>query len=459
MTEELIHAAVRDGTTIARKITPVLHGLGLQEQGRAAAARRRRAATCRARPRSSNVRHRPDDERGAEVALTADPDRRRSSRWPSSSRTSRYGQLTYIRIYQGTLAKGDTIVNTPHRQRKVRGRPPRAHARRREGGDRAARRPATSSPSSASTAPPATRSPTAEIYSLDDARCTCPSRSSRWRSSRKDDKPQDNMSKALSRFAKEDPTFRVRADEETGETIIAGMGELHLDIYVERMRREYKRRGRWSARRRSPTARRSRRRVEFNYTHKKQTGGSGQYAHASAASSSRCRRRGGRLRVRRTRSPAARSRASSSRSCDKGFQQCLRQGRRWPASRSSACAMTLDDGAYHAVDSSRHGLPGRRARRLPRGLSARPGRVMLEPIMKVEVEAPERVPGRLVGDLNQRRGIIIGTHRGRRASRVDRGRGAAGRDVRLLDRPALGHPGQGRRSRWSSRATASCRRA
>src|SRR6185312_8819098 len=92
----------------------------------------------------------------------------------------------------------------------------------------------------------------------------------------KDNKAQTNMSKALRRFTKEDPTFRVGADPESGETIIAGMGELHLDVYIERMKREYSAEVVTSpprvAYRETIT-----RRVDYNYTHKKQTGGSGQY--------------------------------------------------------------------------------------------------------------------------------------------------------------------------------------
>ncbi len=161
--------------------------------------------------------------------------------------------------------------------------------------------------------------------------CSCPSRSSRCRSRPLSRADADKLSKALQRFRKEDPTFRVFTDEETSETIIAGMGELHLEIYVERIRREYKVELEVGAPkvsyREAPTAG-----AEFNYKHKKQTGGSGQYAHIVGCMEPLPRRRRRDRSSSRTRSSAAAFPREFIPSVEKGFRDSLAQG---PAGRVS----------------------------------------------------------------------------------------------------------------------------
>ena len=123
---------------------------------------------------------------------------------------------------------------------------------------------------------------------------------------------QEKLGTAIQRLAEEDPTFQVRTDEETGQTIIAGMGELHLEVLVDRMRASSRSRP-TSASRRSPTARRSRKTVEkVDYTHKKQTGGSGQYAKVHHRPRADWRRRPTAATSSSTRSPVAASRGSTS---------------------------------------------------------------------------------------------------------------------------------------------------
>jgi elongation factor G len=216
---------------------------------------------------------------------------------------------------------------------------------------------------------------------------------------------QDRMAKALNRFMKEDPTFRVSTDPETGETIIAGMGELHLDIYIERMRREYKANvvaGRPNVSyREAPTAE-----AEFDYRHKKQTGGSGQFAHVS-----------GRLIPLPDGAEAPYEFEDNIRSgaipreyipsVNKGFEAAMREG---PLAGYEivGCKMCLDDGSYHDVDSSDLAFRICAIEAFKQAFRAsRP--VLQEPVMKVEVETPVEYQGPVVGDLNSRRGLILET--------------------------------------------------
>jgi elongation factor G len=209
------------------------------------------------------------------------------------------------------------------------------------------------------------------------------------------------MSKALNRFSKEDPTFRAFVDEETNETIIEGMGELHLDVYVERMRREYKAEvstGQPRVAYRETITRRA----DFNYTHKKQTGGSGQYGRI-AGHMEPCAEEdfvfenmvtGGAIPTQFI--PA----------CEKGFRGCMAKGPKmeFPV---TGVKVVINDGASHSVDSSEMAFQAA-ARGAFREAYAKAQPVILEPIMKVVVESPTEFQGSVMGSLNQRRGMIVG---------------------------------------------------
>jgi elongation factor G len=228
----------------------------------------------------------------------------------------------------------------------------------------------------------------------------------------KDAKGQTNMSKALRRFTKEDPTFRVSADPETGETIIAGMGELHLDVYIERMKREYSAEVVTSpprvAYRETIT-----KRVDYNYTHKKQTGGSGQYGRVSGFIEP-FDEAPYRFVDEVTGGSVPREYISS---VDKGFQSMLPKGSLIGA-QVVGVSVTLNDGASHAVDSSDIAFQ-EAARGAWRESYMKAGPQVLEPIMKVAVEGPSQFQGGMVGLLMQRRGVIIGTTEADGFSRIE----------------------------------------
>jgi elongation factor G len=210
------------------------------------------------------------------------------------------------------------------------------------------------------------------------------------------------MSKALNRFSKEDPTFRTHVSEETKETIIQGMGELHLEVYVERMRREYSadvETGKPRVAYRETITRKA----EFNYIHKKQTGGAGQFGRIAgyiepvmdAEFVFENKITGGVIPTQYI------------PSCEKGFRQCLAKGPKteFPV---TGVKVVINDGASHAVDSSEMAFQAAARGAFLEGY-AKAGSVIQEPIMKVVVETPTEFQGAVMGSLNQRRGIIVGT--------------------------------------------------
>ncbi|MFT4621473.1 MAG: elongation factor G [Myxococcota bacterium] len=310
----------------------------------------------------------------------------------------RYGQLTYIRLYQGTVKKGDFIHNSRNRNRVKVGRLVRMHSNQMEdieqaqAGDIVALFGVDCHSGDTFTDGTVDLSMTnihvpAAVISLT---ITCPSQFTQ------------NLSKALQRFSKEDPTFRVHADAETGETIISGMGELHLEVYLERMRREYKVPVDSSpprvAYRETIT-----RAQEFNYLHKKQTGGSGQYARVAGIMEPLedgiyefvDKITGG--VIPREYIP----------SCDKGFKQMLDKG---PliGQPVTGVKMTVNDGNAHAVDSSDMAFQ-QAAMGAWRETFPKAGAIILEPVMRVECEGPSEFTGAIVSTIMGRRGMIVGS--------------------------------------------------
>lgn len=316
-----------------------------------------------------------------------------------------FGQLTYTRIYQGTLNKGDTIINTRTKKRVRVGRLVRMNANDRENIE-------TVGPGDI-----------IAIIGIDCASGDTFVGDDKWDHiscegmhiaaavielsiSVKDKDQQTRLSKGLSRFMKEDPTFHVYTDEESAETRIAGMGELHLEIYVERLKREYNcdvQVGAPQVNYRETI----RNEAKFDYLHKKQTGGSGQFGQVV-----------GMIK------PLLEEKKENDEqvfkfyneikggsipnefiaSCEKGFNDVMDKGP-LAAFPLINVEVYLQDGRYHDVDSS--DLAFRIASRMAMRQAVKAASpVILEPIMKVEVETPDEYQGGVIGDLSSRRGII-----------------------------------------------------
>jgi elongation factor G len=404
-TPEMIREAVRKGT-LSLELTPVLVGSAYKNKG--------------VQPLLDAVNHfLPSpaevpieavdlDSGDAVVQLTSDPTKQTVA-YAFKLDEGRYGQLTFLRVYQGTLAKGDTVIQTRTGRKVKIGRLVRVHADKMEDIARAG---------------------AGDIVGLFGIDCHSgdsfvgdgprlamtsmfvPEPVISLSVKPVDNKAQDNMSKALHRFTKEDPTFRVTLDPESGETIISGMGELHLDVYVERMKREYSAEVETGA---PQVAYREAisRRADFEYVHKKQTGGSGQYA--KVAGYIEPLEEGDYEFVNEIYGGSIPTEYIPA--CDKGFRSAIEKGRLigFPIVRVRA---VLTDGNSHAVDSSDMAFQIA-ARTAFREAYRKAGPRILEPVMKVSVEGPAEFQGAIYRTLMQRRGNVLGSTEDAGFARVD----------------------------------------
>lgn len=313
-----------------------------------------------------------------------------------------YGQLTYMRVYQGTISKGETYVNQRMGRKERFSRIVRMHADKREELDTAS--------AGDIIAVMGIDSASGDTYAAEAKMCSLenmfvPEPVIKMAVTAKERSSSDKLGKALQRFRKEDPTFNVSTDEESGETIIAGMGELHLEVYVERIRREYKVEVEVGAPRvnyrEMPTVE-----CDFNYKHKKQTGGSGQYAHVVGTM--------GPLPEDSPESFVFEDSVVGGR-IPKQFVPAVEKGIRTMLNKGTVAEFPvvnfkyhLKDGSYHDVDSSEMAFQIC-AKDSFREYFPKTRPVLLEPVMRMEVEAPEPFQGGIVGDLTSRRGIIEST--------------------------------------------------
>jgi elongation factor G len=394
ITEELIMGAVRTGT-IRREMTPVFLGSAYKNK----AVQPLLNAVLNYLPCPLDIKNEAMDLDNNEetVILESDFDKPTVA-LAFKLEDGQYGQLTYIRVYQGCVSKGDTLINARDHKKVKIGRLIRMHSNQMEeveavpAGHIGAMFGIDCASGDTFVSPNINYSMLAmhvmePVISLSITP--------------KDNKAQINMSKALNRFTKEDPTFKTYVDHETGDTIIQGMGELHLEVYVERMKREYKAEvatGQPRVAYRETITQRA----PFNYTHKKQTGGAGQFGRVAGFIEPSEEEfefvnkvTGGRIPTQYI--PA----------CEKGFQACLAKGPslEFPV---TGIKITLEDGAYHAVDSSEMAFQSAaRGGFLEAYKKAKP--VIMEPIMKVVIETPNEFQGACMGLINQRRGIIQGS--------------------------------------------------
>jgi elongation factor G len=395
ISEDLILDAVRKGT-LSRKMTPVFVGSAYKNKG----VQPLLDAVTRLLPCPSEVENEALDTDNNEtpVILASDPDKPIVA-LAFKLEDGPYGQLTYIRDYQGTLAKGSTIMNTRNGKKVKVGRVVRMHADQMEDIEAI---PAgyigalfgVDCASGDTFVSPGTNLTMTSMFVPDPviSLAIVP----------KDNKAQINMSKALNRFTKEDPTFKTFVDKETNETIIEGMGELHLEVYVERMKREYEAEVATGnprvAYRETIT-----RKAEFDYIHKKQTGGAGQYGRVAGYIEPTTE--GDFIFENKITGGAIPTQFISA--CEKGFRSCTAKGPKmeFPV---TGIKVVINDGASHSVDSSEMAFQAAARGAFLEGY-AKARAVIHEPIMKVVVETPTDFQGAVMGLLNQRRGMIVGS--------------------------------------------------
>ena len=403
--QELIYAAIRKGT-LAEQFVPVMLGSAYKFKG--------------IQPLLDGVTHYlPDPAEVKNFALDLDNNEEKTELIADEKNPTvalgfkledgQYGQLTYVRIYQGKLKKGDELVNTRARKKFKIGRLVRMHADSMEDINEGA---------------------PGDIVALFGIECASgdtfcggslnyamtsmfvPSPVISLAITPKDKKSADQMAKALNRFTKEDPTFQTFVDPESNQTIIKGMGELHLEVYIERMRREYKcevETGMPQVAYRETITQKS----EFNYTHRKQTGGAGQFGRVAGYMEPYSEGdyefvdmiKGGAIPTEYV------------PSCDKGFKEAVKKGSLigFPIVNIRC---VINDGQSHPVDSSDIAFQSAAIGAFREAYGkAKP--CILEPIMKVSVEGPSEFQGNIFGSINQRRGIIISSVEDGHLSRVE----------------------------------------
>jgi elongation factor G len=404
-TKELLIKAIRKGT-IEEKLVPVFVGSAYRNKG----VQPLLDGVINFLPDPSERQNIALDlsSEEAEVMLQAN-DQAKTVALAFKLEEGQYGQLTYVRIYQGMIRKGDELYNSRARKRFRVGRLVRMHSSSMEDiqegncGDIVALFGIECASGDTFCHPDLNYTMTSmyvpePVISL----AITP----------KDNKSSDQMSKALNRFTKEDPTFRTYVDPESNQTIVQGMGELHLEVYIERMKREYKCEvipGMPQVAYRETITQHA----DFNYTHKKQTGGSGQYGRIAGYIEPF--KEGSYEFVDLIKGGAIPNEFIPS--CDKGFRAAMEKGTLigFPV---TGVRCVINDGQSHPVDSSDIAFQFAAIGAFREAYEkAKPA--ILEPIMKVVVETPNEFQGNVFASLNQRRGIIMANTEDNTFSRIE----------------------------------------
>ncbi len=397
VSEELIHKVVKDAVQ-NQGLTPVFVGTAFKNKG----VQPLLDAVIRylPSPAEREIKARKVDDETQKIALKPDPSE------PFVGMAFKivedtYGQLTFLRVYQGKINKGEMYVNQRTGRKDRFSRIVRMHADAREEID--------SAEAGDIVAIMGIDCASGDTYAHQRDYCTLESMFVPEPVIKVSVTPgrgdSDKMVKALQRFRKEDPTFQVYNDEETSETIICGMGELHLEIYIERMRREYKIEVEAGAPkvsyREAPGEK-----VEFNYKHKKQTGGSGQFAHI-VGEMTPIDTEGAAVFEFEEHVVGGRIPKQFIAPVEKGMRDSLAKG---PLAEFPVVGVRIDlrDGSYHDVDSSERAFYIA-AQGCFRETILKSKPMLLEPIMKCEIECPELYQGDVVGDVIRRRGLIGST--------------------------------------------------
>ena len=395
-TPQQIKDAIRRAT-IARKFTPVLMGSALANTGIQPVL----DAVCDYLPNPSEILNKGLDVKNDETPVELIP----SSKEPFVGlafklEEGKYGQLTYLRVYQGRLKKGGYITNVKTGKKVKVSRLVRMHSEEMEDVDEIGPGEICATfgidCSSGDTFSDGTTQIAMSSMFVPDAVISL--------SITPKSKDVTNFSKAINRFQKEDPTFRVNYDPESKETVISGMGELHLEIYVERMKREY---GVECTTGKPQVSYREAITIpaDFDYTHKKQSGGAGQFAKVAGKlepvegdCSFEAQIVGGKIPEKFL------------LACRKGFEEAIEKG---PliGHKVLGVSMLINDGQVHVVDSNELAFRTATIAAFKQGfLKANP--VILEPIMNVDVTAPNEFQGNVIGLLNKVSAIIADTENG-----------------------------------------------
>ncbi len=404
--EEELHKCIRAGVN-SLELTPVFMGSAFKNKGVQpllnAVARYLPSPMSCEKPKAKR------DTKDGEEVITLEPDFEKPLVAMAFKITDeQFGQLTYTRIYQGKLNKGDTVYNTREKKKVRVGRMVRMNSNDRENIDVAG--------AGDIIALVGVDCASGDTFVKDDNMIdvSCegmhvPIPVIELSIKAKDKDQQARMSKGLARFRKEDPTFHVFTDEESGETRIAGMGELHLEIYVERLKREYKADVEVGA----PQVNYRetiRQEANYDYTHKKQTGGSGQFGQVVGVirplTADKKEREDDNFKFNNNIKGGSIP-SEFIGACEKGFQDVMDKG---PLAAFPLIDVEVDlnDGKYHDVDSSDMAFRIASRQAMRQGIS-KADPVLLEPYMQVQVETPDEYQGFVIGDLSSRRGLIQGS--------------------------------------------------